>query len=87
MIVYRIPPLPPSPLTLLVVLGLPVPRQPDLPRPAQPGLAHLHQKEDDLARYVSRDAVDVHVAPPRHHVDQLDVVEGAVLNRLVDLSL
>ena len=45
-----------------VVLRLAVPRQPDLAHAGDAGLADLHEEEDDLARDVAGDAVDVHVA-------------------------
>ena len=51
----------PSELPPQVVLGLAVARQPDLAHAGHAGLADLHQEEDDLARDVARDAVDVHV--------------------------
>lgn len=43
----------------------------------------LHEEEHDLAGDVARNAVDVHVARAGHHVDELDVVQGAVGDRFI----
>mmetsp|Transcript_34209 Transcript_34209/g.101666 ORF Transcript_34209/g.101666 Transcript_34209/m.101666 type:complete len:280 (-) Transcript_34209:585-1424(-) len=70
---------------LFVELGLAMASQPDLPALRHAGLADLHQEEDNLASYVSRDAVHVHMASSGHHVDELDIMHVAIRQRLIHL--
>ena len=51
----------PSEFAAQVVFGFAVAREPDLAHAGDPCLADLHEEEDDLARDVAGDAVDVHV--------------------------
>eukprot|EP00201_Polytomella_parva_P000523 CAMPEP_0175073100 /NCGR_PEP_ID=MMETSP0052_2-20121109/20336_1 /TAXON_ID=51329 ORGANISM="Polytomella parva, Strain SAG 63-3" /NCGR_SAMPLE_ID=MMETSP0052_2 /ASSEMBLY_ACC=CAM_ASM_000194 /LENGTH=146 /DNA_ID=CAMNT_0016340795 /DNA_START=96 /DNA_END=536 /DNA_ORIENTATION=+ len=60
-------------------------RQPDLTGLGYSRLADLHQEKDNLPGKVPGNPIHVHVPAPGDHVDQLDVVEIAVVDRLVHL--
>jgi hypothetical protein len=58
-----------------------VARQPDLAHAGHAGLADLHQEEDDLARDVARDAVDVHVTYEFFFFLKVEIVVVEILKR------